>query len=1026
MRPTAEALLAVLQHLPPDLEGCTTSGAWGLPHQFEIMVRCTYARMNETKTESLTAARVVHRILETFGKIASRAAFVAELIEHQKLSAANISLLLSTNLSFTNAGKIIASNLELPSLLFKGKGETKTTAAGHTASISAAYRLLGAIAATHGLVGTRTMLAGYMKDLLAIDQGTVRDYKTELQQLAQQRFGLAPIYYTDEGDGPDHAKSFYTEVRVQKWRAQGSGGSKKEAQRQAARELLHLLKGGHRAEVTVFDAEWSLGSKDLSRQELQLISSAQQVAGYEFSDPRLLLVALTHASYENEKFESKNFRSHYGSLATLGAFCLEFLAIRHLLGTREWQAVTDVGDVSKVMAASTEAKALRQSEYGRRLNRMCQKGRGASLSTDVAPEVLQAVIGAMALDVACDFDVPAFSNSYIVVDLEERIDRSWSIGVSRLDPKTTVQELAQACALSIAYCTARSGLDHQAEYKSSILVGDGSSSFSVAGGTRSSKKEAESDAAGAFLRAVHTIQGGPTALASVVDTTDASTRSFCQFLVRTIIRLMSSGQVGWLRAQRVGIFDSKDVEEREGEAFTGLVQASLHWGLEDELALLVAAVSKVYVEPTSRLQDVLRSFAQRVSTFLESWRPAVTRHRGVPSLVFRELAACAGLAARIAQVADETPLASFVADISSLRLRNLRLTPIALPNGCADASVPTLGAAWVEAVLCDADRISLDGSPAEIVLIHDGNLLTIRLQLPLAKTIAETPSLQAFGRMAFKHGISFDSECAEIKLRVAISATIHSSAQSWIQQINYGLRSLNARALEELRRFSTSAHDLKNLFITIDQHLENADKDSLRPFHHLAAAEDAFTKALALSRMLEAVLGTKVLHLQRYSLSELVRIFVANLTTRLPSSVGLKAHLDAADFPADGDPGLIVQALDNVCKNAIEAMPGGGTLSIESVFNAEDQEILIRISDTGVGIPQEVVDAVAYGVPMASRSGGTGVGLLSVQDIVSRHGGGLNISRSANGRGTTVSIKLPAWRSVDLAGLENMQVVLAR
>jgi len=69
-----------------------------------------------------------------------------------------------------------------------------------------------------------------------------KDYKTQLQELTQGRFRMAPVYLLEIEEGPDHDKTFQVSVALDgRILARGSGKSKKEAQQQAARQALEAL-----------------------------------------------------------------------------------------------------------------------------------------------------------------------------------------------------------------------------------------------------------------------------------------------------------------------------------------------------------------------------------------------------------------------------------------------------------------------------------------------------------------------------------------------------------------------------------------------------------------------------------------------------------------------------------------------------------------------------------------------------------------------------------------------------------------
>ena len=99
----------------------------------------------------------------------------------------------------------------------------------------------------------------------------------------------------------------------------------------------------------------------------------------------------------------------------------------------------------------------------------------------------------------------------------------------------------------------------------------------------------------------------------------------------------------------------------------------------------------------------------------------------------------------------------------------------------------------------------------------------------------------------------------------------------------------------------------------------------------------------------------------------------------------------------------ITQTFTNIIKNALEAMPKGGTLDIETRVAGNDIEI--RFADSGCGIPAENL-AKIFEPLFTTKKGGTGLGMAVVKKAVDRHGGRINIESKA-GKGTTVVIKIP-------------------
>jgi signal transduction histidine kinase len=103
------------------------------------------------------------------------------------------------------------------------------------------------------------------------------------------------------------------------------------------------------------------------------------------------------------------------------------------------------------------------------------------------------------------------------------------------------------------------------------------------------------------------------------------------------------------------------------------------------------------------------------------------------------------------------------------------------------------------------------------------------------------------------------------------------------------------------------------------------------------------------------------------------------------------------------DPKQIQQVLINLFKNAQEAMPGGGELTIASRVRGLHLEV--SISDTGRGMPPEVISSI-FQPYFTTKEMGTGLGLAICQSIMQEHGGCI-LADSAPGRGSTFTIQLP-------------------
>ncbi len=106
---------------------------------------------------------------------------------------------------------------------------------------------------------------------------------------------------------------------------------------------------------------------------------------------------------------------------------------------------------------------------------------------------------------------------------------------------------------------------------------------------------------------------------------------------------------------------------------------------------------------------------------------------------------------------------------------------------------------------------------------------------------------------------------------------------------------------------------------------------------------------------------------------------------------------------AEVDPAQLRQVIDNLLRNAIEATARGGRVVVSATSAGRGHDIEVR--DTGAGIPDDVLPRV-FDLYFTTKPDGTGVGLAVSQQIVSAHGGTIEVE-STPGQGTTMRVRLP-------------------
>jgi signal transduction histidine kinase len=200
---------------------------------------------------------------------------------------------------------------------------------------------------------------------------------------------------------------------------------------------------------------------------------------------------------------------------------------------------------------------------------------------------------------------------------------------------------------------------------------------------------------------------------------------------------------------------------------------------------------------------------------------------------------------------------------------------------------------------------------------------------------------------------------------------------------------------------ATVAHDLRGPLNIISQSLEVAEKEPGLTPNMLAYARRSTEKALNMVEAFRA--GTREVKVVKRAvdLSTLVNDVVDGLPKKKNIQVDVEIGEGFEAVPLDLE--IMSRVLDNLGRNAIEAMPEGGQLSIS--VSRIGEEANIQVKDTGIGIKPE--NTIHLFEPLfTTKSGGMGLGLYFVRTAVEAHGGSISVE-SEEGLGTKFRIKIP-------------------
>ncbi len=250
---------------------------------------------------------------------------------------------------------------------------------------------------------------------------------------------------------------------------------------------------------------------------------------------------------------------------------------------------------------------------------------------------------------------------------------------------------------------------------------------------------------------------------------------------------------------------------------------------------------------------------------------------------------------------------------------------------------------------------------------------------------------------------------------------------------------LRVQRLENLGMLAAGiAHDFNNVLspLLMGVSLFRQRLTSEQDRRLLATMENSAARGAGLVRQIlgfaQGVTGGMQVVQPRHMLNELLGM----MRQTFPRNIAIDDEVYAGLWPVDANPTQLHQVLLNLCVNARDAMPKGGTLTVRA-YNRDLDEmsaameggkpgryVVFEITDTGTGIPPEVAKRMWEPFFTTKRAGlGTGLGLSTVRSIVEGHHG-FTFLTTQLGRGTTFRVLLPAEVAAEAEEAENAAAAL--
>ena len=211
-------------------------------------------------------------------------------------------------------------------------------------------------------------------------------------------------------------------------------------------------------------------------------------------------------------------------------------------------------------------------------------------------------------------------------------------------------------------------------------------------------------------------------------------------------------------------------------------------------------------------------------------------------------------------------------------------------------------------------------------------------------------------------------------------------------------------------------HDLRNPLTVISGYvsllmgeLNNATTPSSDPtLEYLEQLENSVKQCQKMSQNWREMATDEPLNYTLLSLNDLVQDISSMLKLiAADKNVAVRVHTLQDSIMVNGNSLQLFRALQNLCTNALEAVPADGSGTITLELTADQHNATIRIQDNGSGIPANKIDAV-FSPYNSSRKqeGGMGLGLFISRKIIAQHKGTIELQNRAEG-GICANITLP-------------------
>ena len=567
---------------------------------------------------------------------------------------------------------------------------------------------------------------------------------------------------------------------------------------------------------------------------------------------------------------------------------------------------------------------------------------------------------------------------------------------SLTDPGTRLQELTSELGLPLLESSSRTGgPDHKTVFQSTLRVGTGP--YDVVTGTGSSKTAAKFAAAARALASIRPLLGDPS---------PSPNPTFARSFTGRFVEALPVTRSAWPRWQRAGYLGAHLLMRRDFGAFTRwaanleqLLGRDWHPSPAAEEALS-SYYSLIYQpdNPRPLFREELDRAARWASASAQADVSALSERSAVPD--FAALSA----AQSVWLTQGDSASVSEVLDDWELLLRH-RL-PVDRDTTQEAFRTDGRSAAALLKILQECASDLLKAAPSQVTVkvkaTADRCLVVLGCPRHSFSGISASPVVRLVCEAAPGMKVAAPADSAS---GISVPAAL-------LPQDDEGWLTAAARPRPMTDEYELSMasliHDLKNEVTAVRVALERPAASRTEQLAAQHAASEHLDQVADLgSRLRDADLLYSAASLVGVTdLAPFLQLYISSQIRQLPRQVRLMPPtLTPASVSIEER--ALRAILDNLVKNAQEAMPDGGTISIDYAASLDDYMVLLEVVNSGPPIPGSVVEALRSGQPIASaKRNGSGLGLLGIRRILRRVGGDLEATNRSSGPAMLITLPL--------------------